>query len=162
MSDNHGLVLDRFYAAVTGFMTSVDSASALDRDAFLSKVGRSLAELYCSALDLPAVEPESETADDTPFPTDEWKKQYLSLREKIGPLDAYWLVFDSAEKEEPVQGSLAGDISEIYYDLRQDLQLREKGIPRADMLWEIHSSFREHWGRHAIAALKTIYDLHLG
>jgi hypothetical protein len=56
---------------------------------------------------------------------------------------------------------LAGDISEIYYDLRQNFQLEEKGIPHADLMWELRESFREHWGRHAIEALKTIYDLRL-
>jgi hypothetical protein len=83
------------------------------------------------------------------------------LREKIGELDVYWGVFDSTAKEEPVQATLSADISEIYYDLKQDLQLKTKRIAHADLIWEIHSSFREHWGRHAIDALKALYNLRL-
>jgi len=85
---------------------------------FLANVALRLAELYYTALQIPVTEPESERADGAPFPTDQWAEQYRALREKIGDVDAYWLVFDATKKEEPVQGSLAPDISEIYYDLK--------------------------------------------
>ena len=161
MNDALGSVLQRFEAAATRFMACVDSATTLERDVFLANVELRLAELYYTALEIPAVEPESENFDGTPFPTDQWAEQCRALREKIGEVDVYWHVFDSTEKEEPVQGSLAGDISEIYYDLKQDLRLKETNIAYVDFVWEVRFSFREHWGRHAIDALKTMYGLHL-
>ena len=142
-------------------MGCVDSASTLERDAFLSSVGRTLAELYCAALEIPLVEPASETEDQAPFAVEQWSEQYRFLKEKIGDFDGYWGVFDSTEKEEPVQGSLSSDISEIYNDLLENLHLRQKDIPEADLLFEIYLSFRNHWGRHAIDALKALYDLRL-
>jgi hypothetical protein len=117
--------------------------------------------LYSSALDLPAVEPETTGVDETSFPTAQWVGLFQSIKGKIRPQDAYWTVFDSREKEAPVQGSLAGDISETYYDLKQHFQLEAKGIPPLDFMWELRECFREHWGRHAIEALKAIQDLHL-
>ena len=161
MDDNRGLGLHRFRVAATHFIETVDSSPRLERGIFLSSVSRCLAELYSSALDLPAVEPDTAAAGETPFPTAQWAGLFQSIKEKIGPLDAYWTVFDSTEKEAPAEGSLAGDISEIYYDLRQHFQLEAKGIPHADFMWELRESFREHWGRHAIEALKAIHDLHL-
>ena len=160
MGNNVGPALQRFRSAATDFIETVDSSSNLERDTFLERVGRCLAELYSSALYLPAVEPETVTVDETLFTTAQWAELFQSIKEKIGPLDAYWAVCDPTEKEAPVEGSLAGDISEIYYDLRQDFHLEEKGIPRADLLWELRESFREHWGRHAIEALKAIHALH--
>jgi hypothetical protein len=154
-------MLHRFRVAATNFIKVVDSAPNLERDEFMASVNRSLAELYSSALYLPVVEPDTAGADGTPFATEKWAGLFHSLREKIGPLDAYWAIFDSTEKSEPAQGSLAGDISEIYYDLKENLQLEETGITSGDLLWELHESFREHWGRHATEALKAIYDLHL-
>ena len=159
MSDNLGLVLQRFRAAAENFIQTVDSSSNLEREAFLESVSHRLAELYSSALHLPAVEPETTGVDETPFSTEQWAGLFRSIKEKIGPLDAYWKVFDSTEKEAPTQGSLAGDISEIYYDLRQSLQLEEKETSSADLMWDLRESFREHWGRHALEALKAIYDL---
>ena len=161
MGDNLVLELRRFRQAATNFIETVDLSSSLEREAFLSSVSCCLAELYSSALYLPAVAPETAEVDETPFPTEQWAGLFQSIKEKIGPLDAYWVIFDSTEKDAPAQGSLAGDISEIYYDLRQDLQLEEKGTPHADLMWELRESFRHHWGRHAIGALKAIYDLHL-
>jgi hypothetical protein len=161
MSENVGPAVERFRVAATHFIETVDSLSNLERDTFLASVSHSLAELYSSALFLPVVEPETAAADEAPFATAQWAGLFESIKEKIGPLDAYWTVFDSTEKETPVQGSLAGDISEIYYDLRENFQLEEKGGPLADWLWDLRESFREHWGRHAIEALKAIYNLHL-
>ena len=161
MDDNLDSVLQRFRAAAINFIEAVDSAPNLERDEFLVSVNRCLAELYSSALYLPSVEPDTADTDETPFATEKWAGLFHSLKEKIGPLDAYWGLFDSTEKSEPAQGSLTGDISEIYYDLKENLQLEEKGITSGDLLWELRESFREHWGRHATEALKAIYELHL-
>jgi hypothetical protein len=160
---NDGLdsILQRFRAAATTFIEAVDSASNLERGLFLAAIGRCLAELYTSALYLPSVSPDTSETDETPFRREEWSQLFQSLKEKIGPLDNYWEIFDSTEKSEPVQGSLAGDISEVYYDLKNDLRLEQRAIDRADLLWQIRESFTGHWGRHALEALKAIRDLHL-
>ena len=161
MNETLGPVLDRFYAAASHFMAYVDSASTLERDVFLSLIGRSLAALYSSALEIPLVGPASDSANESPFSKEEWSKQYEFLREKIGEFDSYWAVFDMTEKEEPVQGSLAGDISEIYSDLGEHLQFRKTNVASADLLFDIYLSFRDHWGRHALHALQALYDLRL-
>jgi len=137
------------------------SVGGIEREAFLACLSHCLAELYSSALDLPAVEPDTAGTDEMPFATEKWAELCNSLRAKIGPLDIYWGIFDSTEGSSPAQGTLAGDISEIYFDLKHDLQLEEIGIPQADFLWELHSSFRSHWGRHLLGALVAIHDRHI-
>ena len=161
MTDNEHLVLDRFRAAAANFIQTVDSIAAMESEVFLARLSHCLAELYRSALDLPTVEPDTTGTDETPFATEEWANLSDSLRSKIGPLDAYWGVFDSTENESPVQGTLAGDISEIYFDLKHDLHLEEKGISQADFLWELRFSFRSHWGKHLLGALVAIHDRHV-
>jgi hypothetical protein len=99
--------------------------------------------------------------DVTPFAIEKFVELRETLQGKFGSLDVYWGIVDSTEKSEPAQASLAGDISEIYFDLKESIQLEEKGITTGDLMWELRQSFREHWGRHAIEALKMIYDLHL-
>jgi hypothetical protein len=161
MDDNLDSMLQRFRAAAINFIEAVDSAPNLERDEFLASVNRCLAELYSSALYLPAVEPDTAGNDETPFVTEKGAGLFRSLKEQIGPLDTYWGIFDSTENGDPAQGTLAGDISEIYYDLKENLQLEEKGVTSGDLLWELRESFREHWGRHATNALKAIYDMYL-
>jgi hypothetical protein len=154
---SNSIELDRFRAATAKFMEDVDSAPHLETEAFLASVSHSMAELYSNALSLPAVEPETTSADGTPLGTDKLIELQRSLREKIGLLDVYWTIFDSTEKQQPVQGSLAGDISEIYFDLKQSLHLEEIGIPQSDMLFDWRLDFRSHWGRHLLGALTAIH-----
>jgi hypothetical protein len=155
MSNSFGL--ERFRAAATKFIEVVDSAPHLQTESFLASVSHSMAELYGSALSLPRVEPETRSEDGTPLETDKLIELERSLREKIGLLDIYWTVFDSTAKQEPVQGSLAGDISEIYFDLKQSLHLEKIGIPQSDLLFDWHLDFRSHWGRHLLGALTAIH-----
>ena len=131
MSDNVEL-MQRFGAAARKFIEVVDSAPHLETEVFLANLSHSMAELYSVALSLPAMEPETTGAEEAPFQSDKWDELRRSLREKIGPLDTYWTIFDFTEKEEPGQGSLAGDISEIYFDLKQSLQLEESGVPKSE------------------------------
>jgi hypothetical protein len=82
MGDNLSPVLQRFRAAAENFIETVDSFSSLEREAFLSSVSHCLAELYSSALYLPAVEPETTGVDETPFPTEQWAGLFRSIKEK--------------------------------------------------------------------------------
>jgi hypothetical protein len=160
MSDNIELT-QRFRAAATKFIEAVDSAPHLETEVFLANVTHTMAELYSVALSLPAVEPETTGTDEAPFQRDKWDALRRSLGEKIGPLDTYWTVFDFTEKQEPVQGSLAGDISEIYFDLKQSLRLEETGIPKSDLLFDWRLDFRSHWGRHLLGALTAIHHRYI-
>jgi Domain of unknown function (DUF5063) len=162
MTDNVHLELDRFRAAAENFIQTVDSVAAIEREPFMARLSHCLAELYSSALDLPAVEPDTTSIDETPFDTEKWAELCNALRGKIGPLDTYWKIFDSTENEPPVQGTLAGDISEIYFDLMHNLHIEEKGISHADFLSELRFSFRSHWGKHLLGALVAIHDRHIG
>ncbi|MGD0839536.1 MAG: DUF5063 domain-containing protein [Candidatus Acidiferrales bacterium] len=161
MIDNSNSALNRFRVAAEAFIEAVDSAPTVKRDAFLSSINHCLAELYSSALRLPAVAPDTSQVDETPSVKREWEGLFLSLREKIGPLDGYWNVFDSTTKSTTVQGSLSIDISEIYSDIKQGFRLEVVGVPEADFLWDLRFSFRSHWGRHALGALTAIHDRHV-
>jgi hypothetical protein len=93
----------------------------------LASVSRSVVELYAVALSLPPVKPDTNGKDEPSFPAAQPDELHRSLREKIGSIDTYWEVFDATKKQEPVQGSLAQDISEIYSDLKQSLWHEDTG-----------------------------------
>jgi len=142
-------------------MQTVDSVAPIEREPFIARLSHCLAELYSAALNLPAVEPDTTSIDETSFDKGKWAEQFVALRDTIGSLDTYWRVFDSTENKPPVQGTLAGDISEIYFDLMHDLHTEEKSISHADFLWELQFSFRSHWGKHLLGALVAIHDRHI-
>ena len=149
----------RFLTSATDFCAAVDSYASLSPEAFLSKIGNVLVELYAHALALPRVEPNSYDADKIPLHTEELGNVWIVLRDKLGPLDMYWTVFNSTQQGELIQAGLSQDISEIYSDMRDSLEIAGRSAINADVVWALRDDFRHHWGRHAVDALKAIHDL---
>ena len=71
-------------------------------------------------------------------------------------------VFDPGEKEEALEMRLSLDIAEIYDDLKHGLELAESSAQRADVHWTWREDFRQHWGRHALNALRAIHHFLCG
>lgn len=153
--------LIKFRDAANAFIEAVDRASSTECGELFTRLNFLLPELYSAALALPVVAPDSADIETSQLDTDAWSTVFKSLQEKFGSRDLYWTVFDSTEKAEPLQGSLADDISEIYMDLKSDLALCDRKPLSADLLWSIRFSFTSHWGRHLTSALKVIYDSHV-
>jgi hypothetical protein len=89
--------------------------------------------------------------------TEEWTKLSGSLRQILGPLDAYWEVFDPTQKEKPICCSLAIDIIEVYLDLKDALKLLKSGAALNDIHWEWRFDFHSHWSKHAASALRVMF-----
>ena len=149
----------RFLTSAMDFCTAVDSYASLSPEAFLSKIGNVLVELYGHALALPNVEPNSYDADKIPFHKEAVGNVWIFLRDKLGPLDMYWTVFNSTQQGEPIQAGLSQDISEIYSDMKDNLEIAGRCAINADVVWTLRDDFRHHWGKHAVDALKAIHDL---
>jgi hypothetical protein len=98
---------------------------------------------------------------DMPLPTvdlDERFEMYSHLRRLLGERDSYWLEFDAAPEEVHMSGSLADDLTDIYFDLRYGLELLDGVWPqRAAQAWQ--SSYRAHWGQHLVDAERHLYAL---
>lgn len=101
-----------------------------------------------------------DTADFPPAETDLEARfeLYSHLRKVLGERDSYWLEFDTAPEELHMSGSLADDLTDIYFDLRHGLDLLDEVWPqRAAQAWR--SSYRVHWGQHLVDAERHLYAL---
>lgn len=101
-----------------------------------------------------------DTADVPPAETDLEARfeLYSHLRKVLGERDSYWLEFDTAPEELHMSGSLADDLTDIYFDLRHGLDLLDEVWPqRAAQAWR--SSYRVHWGQHLVDAERHLYAL---
>ena len=89
---------------------------------------------------------------------DERFELYSRLRKRLGERDSYWLEFDAAPEEMHMSGSLADDLTDIYFDLQHGLELMGEAWPhRAAEDWQ--SSYRLHWGQHLVDAERHLYAL---
>jgi hypothetical protein len=117
-----------------------------------------LATLYRAALDLPrecsdeaAGEPEA-----TPVDHDGWQRAYDAAG-RI-PLDYYAEVFNptAIDDREPVMGSLADDLADIYRDVVSGLRTYESGR-QSSAVWQWTFAFHTHWGAHAVGAMRALH-----
>jgi len=89
---------------------------------------------------------------------DERFELYSRLRKRLGERDSYWLEFDALPEEMHMSGSLADDLTDIYFDLQHGLELMGEAWPhRAAADWQ--SSYRLHWGQHLVDAERHLYAL---
>ena len=59
---------------------------------------------------------------------DERFELYSRLRKRLGERDSYWLEFDAAPEEMHMSGSLADDLTDIYFDLQHGLATHGPGL----------------------------------
>jgi hypothetical protein len=87
---------------------------------------------------------------------------FSQLREYLGDRDRYWLEYDhpgdGPADDEHRTGSLADDLTDIYFELKRGLRLLDSADPDAVAhLWEV--GFKQHWGQHLVDAERHLYTL---
>jgi hypothetical protein len=85
---------------------------------------------------------------------------FAQLKDRLGERDAYWLEFDQGPEAHEMTGSLADDLTDIYFGLKGGLDLlarNPQNLERAVREW--HWSYWVHWGQHLMDAQRHLYDL---
>jgi hypothetical protein len=135
----------------------VERRDHLDLDAFLVAVHEASATLYRATMVLPEIEPSS-----TEYPRlwshEEWARLYGELKVKLGRLDRYREIFDPYEddSEEPVIGSLADSIADVYGEALRATRIANSGA-LTDAAWELQFHGEVHWGHHALDVMRAIH-----
>jgi hypothetical protein len=87
---------------------------------------------------------------------------FSRLRVRLGERDMYWLEYDHPDDTntdgEHRTGSLADDLTDIYFELKRGLNMLDAAGPdEVAHLWEL--GFKEHWGQHLVDAERHLYSL---
>lgn len=135
-----------------------DYCELIDRfnESSLEKVARLLPRLHAAIVRLDALPVKYNYY---PLPDYDVRFDLFSrLRGSLGKRDSYWLEFDADHAGQQMTGSLADDLTDIYFDLKYGLALWDKEQPdKAGGLWL--SSFHLHWGQHLMDAERHLYRL---
>lgn len=135
-----------FADAARAFCAFVEADAPATAASRLSDARRLLARLYAAACDL-------ELGPDGPDPPPCARLEaWLGLE----AVEYYYENFDPLEPTEVGAGSLTDDFLDIHHDLRRGLSLFDAGHEAA-AVWEWQTSFDEHWGRHAVSALRALH-----
>ncbi len=82
---------------------------------------------------------------------------FSRLRRLLGANDGYWMEFDVANDGQSKTGSLADDLTDIYFEMKQGLSLWEQEPVLAVGNWL--AGYRFHWGQHLVDASRHLYEL---
>lgn len=148
----------------------------INHSEFLKKSHSALVDLYATGHKLEEIRLKYSSVDS------EFDREKLFINKNAGRIseagkDAfYWEVFDPSYTEqdgqpgqgwsitdkEPSQGWLVDDFTDIYRDLKIELnKIDIIGTDEAieDALWQLKWSFFHHWGNHCINALRYFHYL---
>lgn len=89
---------------------------------------------------------------------------FRRIRDRLGERDPYWMEYDHAVAGQAQSGSLADDLTDIYFDLRRGLQRLDEGSPSAyhRAVSEWCRSYELHWGEHLVDAERHLFHLMRG
>ena len=67
----------------------------------------------------------------------------------------YWMLYNPLVLEEPVGGILIDDIQDIYREIKKGIMFFQTNPAAA--LWEWKFGFDNHWGNHAVDAIRALH-----
>ena len=103
---------------------------------------------------VPVSESEHEPAD-----LDQRFELFSRLHRVLGDLDAYWMEFDVTSDGQEMSGSLADDLTDIYWELKHGLDRLASDHDANTALGQWRTGFCRHWGQHVVDAERHLYAL---
>lgn len=88
-------------------------------------------------------------------------EMFCHLKDCLGECDSYPMEDESFSDPDHLTGSLADDLTDIYFELKWGLeQLDEHGeSSQGRVLKKWQSSYLLHWGQHLVDAQRQLYRL---
>ena len=162
-----------FLVAAKKFIDTLEDG-AITKEAFFKLSHSALIDLYSAGHKLQEIELKHSSAD-SDFDRDKiFDNRNTGLISDLGEEAFYWEVFDPTYSEQDgeaksgwkvtdrnaSQGWLVDDFGDIYRDLKIELEkIVTIGTDEAveDALWQLKFGFRNHWGGHAINAMRYLH-----
>ena len=155
-------VLD-FLVTARQFCSFIESTTK-SGEGFMAESQHLLLHLYQLASNLPWTSLEHDEKFDDQLPKEEFEKILVSLSNKIGNERFYWDVFNPTLQEEKTEancGDLVDDLGDIYRDIKYGLMIFDLGTMASceSAVWDFKFGLENHWGRHAVCAIKAMHFL---
>jgi len=144
------LAIAREYCALIEALERGDRASLSDLNGLLPRLHAAMTMV------MPAGD-ERESGAGTDL--DQRFELFSRLHARLGDLDAYWMEYDVTPDRQEMSGSLADDLTDIYYELKDGLERLDRSDDPGRTLGTWRSGFCKHWGQHVVDAERHLYAL---
>jgi len=143
------------------FFKLIEQETKLDNHEYRCQLHQSLSELYTQSWKLPNLDLQFDSDIKDQLKESNTKDIGKKISEKLGENTIYYEVFDPfhPEEDEPTQGWLVDDLTDIYREIKNGILKIENGNPKyiEDGIWDIIFGRNSHWGNHAINALRALH-----
>jgi len=152
-------LLPELVATARGFCHLIEDAEQAGAD-WLERVSCLLPRIHAAVVGLRRV-----AIDDAPqclVPDYELRfGLFMRLHQRLGERDRYGLEFDALGTGPcALTGSLADDLTDIYFELRRGLDVLDHDPDRPERAVSVwRSGFLQHWGQHLVDAERHLYEL---
>ena len=155
-----------FVTVANEYCATLETMDDLNRKDFVHKMQKIFPLLYLKASLLPETEDMLEDEPEKFVAEDDYNYLHRKLLAKLGEHDSYLEVFDPLMQysEEPVEGSLAENMADIYQDLKDFIISYRMGTVEVmnDALWVCRNNFKEYWGQRLVNGLRALHNLTFG
>jgi hypothetical protein len=150
-----------FVAVANEYCKYAEHAGEIKGDEMLRILQRILPLLYLKASLLPALEPFFEGGNEKFVTESDWCRIHDSFREKFGTANEYADLHEDrlSGPDTVVSSSLAGNMADIYQDIKDFLLLYQTGTQEVmnDAVWECRMNFENIWGQKLVNAMRAIH-----
>ena len=150
--------MHRMMTVAQGYCHLIENCCRGDGN-WLKKVAEHLSQLHAAILH---IKDSSKTeVDAAAIDLDARFDLYVRLKQQLGEDDAYWMEFDVNNDYQQMSGSLADDLTDIYCELKQGLDLLDRSPPQSphEVMGTWGEGYRLHWGQHLLDAERHLYAL---
>lgn len=155
-----------FVAVANEVCIFMEQAESFPRRDFIDKLRKILPLVYYKAGLLPKTEAFFQEGTEKFVDEDQWQGIHDVILRKLGRHNDYSEVYDPVyrDTEDNVGGSIAGDMSDIYQDLKDFLMVYRMGTVELmnDAVWECVQHFEQYWGQKLLNSLRVLHALTFG
>jgi hypothetical protein len=152
-----------FVTIAKEYTAFVEQSSNFESHDFIDKTLKILSLLYLKTNLLPVVEPLSDEGNEKYVTELDWQYIRNGVQLQLADNDIYLDFFDSEMNEtpEPVSCSVSENLSDIYQDLKDFLEIYQLGNEELsnDAIYECNESFKNYWGFKLVNSLRILHHL---
>jgi hypothetical protein len=145
----------------TEFCNLVENCSSQNKVELVKSLQSFAPLLYLRGTLIPVIQPEDTEMSERFVTEEQWETVFLTLREKFGKEDEFWILEDNSQTDEPIKASISECVTDVYQDMKDFVTLFKKTrlSARENAVHDIKQLFEINWGKKLILILPIIHKL---